>query len=93
MAQRDYSEHQQDIISKYYRNLDTIMLDKLQTLVSELYMAQTESRRNQLWRRVGQAMVKLGIPEPIMEHIMADRNVEVLARNLQDWLKHAGGKS
>jgi hypothetical protein len=38
MAQRDYSEHQQRIITKYYNQLDTIMLQKLQELVGELYL-------------------------------------------------------
>jgi len=92
MAQRDYSEHQQNIISKYYSNLDTLMLQKLQALVSELYLAESDKKKDRLWKRVQQAMENLKVPSPIMEHIMRTRDVEVLARNLQDWLKHAGGK-
>jgi hypothetical protein len=37
-------------------------------------------------------MVKLHVPEPILEHIMDARDVEVLAKNLQDWLRRAGQK-
>jgi hypothetical protein len=92
MAQRDYSEHQQKIISKYYSNLDTLMLQKLQALVSELYLADSDKKRDRLWKRAQQAMENLQIPSPIMEHIMRTRDVEVLAKNLQEWLKHAGGK-
>ena len=92
MAQRDYSEHQQKIISKYYSNLDTLMLQKLQALVSELYLADSDKKEDRLWQRVQQAMENLKIPSPIMEHILRTRDVEILAKNLQEWLKHAGGK-
>ena len=93
MAQRDYSDYQQNIISKYYSHMDTLMLQKLQALVSELYLADTEAKKDRLWKRAHKAMENLKIPAPIMEHIMSERDVEVLAKNLQDWLKHAGGKS
>jgi hypothetical protein len=92
MAQRDYSEHQQEIISRYYSQLDTIMLHKLQALVSELYLADSEAKVKRLWDRVHRAMEKLNVPQPLIDHIMSRKDVEVLAANLQDWLKHAGGK-
>ena len=89
MAQRDYSEHQQRIITKYYNHLDAIMLQKLQELVGELYLADTEAKRKRLWERVHKAMLNLKLPDPVMEHIMAQKNVETLARNLQDWLQQS----
>jgi predicted ATP-dependent endonuclease of OLD family len=92
MAQRDYSERQIDIISKYYSQLDTIMLYKLQALVSELYVADSDAKKDRLWQRVHKAMIKLNVPQPIIDHIMGGKDVEVLAKNLQDWLAHAGGK-
>jgi uncharacterized protein YaaW (UPF0174 family) len=92
MAQRDYSEYQEKIISKYYSHLDALMLQKLQALVSELYLADSDKKKDRLWKRVQQAMENLKIPSPIMEHILSTRDVEVLARNLQDWLKQAGPK-
>jgi hypothetical protein len=88
MAQREYSQHQQKIISRYYAHLDAIALQKLQELVSELYVADNEAKRNRLWERVHKAMVKYKVPPPLVEHIMARRDVEILAQNLQDWLSH-----
>ncbi len=88
MAQRDYSEHQQRIISKYYSQLDTIMLQRLQELVGELYLADTDAKRNRLWQRVQKAMVNLKVPDDIAAHILAQKDVETLARNVEDWLKH-----
>ncbi len=91
MAQRDYTEHQQRIISKYYNQLDTLMLQKLQELVGELYLADTDAKRKRLWQRVEKAMHNLQIPADLVEHIMAKKDVETLARNLQDWLRHTKG--
>ena len=90
MAQREYSQHQKKIISQYYAQLDTIMLHKLQELVSELYVADSEAKRDRLWLRVHKAMVKHRVPTPVIEHIMSQRDVQVLAKNLQDWLAHSG---
>lgn len=92
MAKQEHTQHQKNIISQYYDRLDTIMLTKLQELVSELYLADTAAKRDRLWQRVHKAMAKLGTPATIAEHIMDKRNVEILATNLQDWLRHSGSK-
>ncbi len=87
MAKSDRSEYQADVISRYYDNLDTIMLQKLGELVSELYLADTDKLRDRLWQRAEKAIVRLKVPPAIIDHIMQKRDVEVLAKNLQDWLK------
>lgn len=89
MAKQEYTKHQRGIISNYYEHLDTIMLTKLQELVGELYLAETDKKRDRLWQRVSQAMDKLKVPPAIAEHILAQKNIELLAKHLQDWLKHA----
>jgi len=86
MAKNEYSEYQKAVISDYYDNLDTIMLGKLGELVTELYLADTQSKQNRLWQRAHKAMIKLKIPPAIIDHIMEKKDLEVLAKNLQDWL-------
>ena len=92
MTKDEYSEYQKAVISGYYANLDTIMLGKLGNLVSELYLAETETKKKQLWQKVRKAMEKLNIPQAIIEHITEKRDVEILAKNLQDWLNKSGKK-
>jgi hypothetical protein len=92
MAKREYSEHQKSVISRYYENLDAIALQRISELVTELYLAKTDAKREQLWQRAHKAMVKLNVPPPILDHIMQKRDVQILAKNLQDWLKMAGKK-
>jgi hypothetical protein len=80
------SKHQAKIISGYYDHLDTIMLQKLGELVTELYLADTPAKAERLWQRVHKAMIKLKINPAIIAHIMQRRDIEVLAKNLKDWL-------
>jgi len=86
MAKKEYSKYQQDVIGRYYENLDTIMLQKLQELVTELYLAKDTPKEDKLWQRVQQAMVKLKIPKEIVTHIMVKRDVMILAKKIKKWL-------
>jgi hypothetical protein len=88
MAQHEYSQYQKTVISDYYNNLDTIMLQKLGELVTELYLADTDAKKDRLWQRVHKAMVKLKIPPVIIDHIIQKQDAEILAKNLQEWLSH-----
>ena len=90
MTKKEYSQYQKTVISGYYNNLDTIMLQKLGELVTELYLADTQAKKDRLWDRAHKAMVKLKIKPVIIDHIMRKQDVEVLAKNLQDW---QGGKN
>ena len=85
MAKQEYTNYQKSVISGYYNNLDAIMLQKVAELVSELYVADTDAKRDRLWQRVQKALTKLKIPPAIADHIMAQRDGQVLAKNLQDW--------
>jgi hypothetical protein len=85
MAKKEYSQYQKSVISDYYENLDTIMLGKLSELVTELYLADTKAKKDRLWQRAQKAMVKLKVPPAIIDHIMEKQDVEILAKNLQDW--------
>jgi len=86
MARNGRSKYQEEVISRYYDNLDTIMLQKLSELVTELYLADTPAKKNRLWQRAHKAMVNLNVPPAIINHIMKKADVQILAKNLQDWL-------
>lgn len=85
----DLTRHQQKIVDRYYDRRDEIMLTRLQELVTELYLAETDKKRESLWKRVDQAMANLKVPAGLAAHIMQSRKAEVLAKNVEDWLKQA----
>ena len=86
MAGKEYSSHQRDVISRYYDNLNAITLARLQELVGQLYLADSEAKQARLWERAQKAMVRLKIKPAIIEHIMNKKDVTVLAKNIEDWL-------
>lgn len=91
MAGKEYSAYQRDVISRYYDNLDAITLSRLQELVSQLYLADSEAKRAKLWERVHKSMVRLKVKPAIIEHIMGKKDVVVLAKNLEVWLEASKG--
>jgi hypothetical protein len=86
VAGKEYSSYQRDVISRYYDNLEPITLAKLQELVGQLYLADSEAKQARLWERAQKAMVRLKIKPAIIEHIMNKKDVVVLAKNIEDWL-------
>ncbi len=92
MAKDEYSAYQKAKISNYYANLDSILLERLSGLVSELYLVDSGTQHNRLWQKAQKAMEKLNIPQAIIDHIMEKQDVEILAENLQDWLKKSRNK-
>jgi hypothetical protein len=89
MAKKEFSKYQTDVVGRYYDNLNTIMLQRLGEIVTELYLADTDDKKSRLWQRAHKAMVNLKVKPAIISNIMEKKNVEILAKNLQDWL---GGK-
>ncbi len=85
----DRTPYQKKVIERYYDQRDEIMLGKVGEIVTELYLAETDARRNQLWARVEKAIKTLNVRPRIAQHILTKRDPEVLARNLRDWLKQA----
>jgi len=91
MAGKEYSAYQRDVISRYYDNLDAVTLSRLQELVSQLYLAESEAKLARLWERVHKAMLRLKVKPAIVEHIMGKKDVVVLAKNLEAWLEASKG--
>ena len=85
----DYTRHQKKIIERYYDRRDEIMLGKLQEIVTELYLAETDAKRDQLWKRAEKAMKALKVSDAIVKHILAQAKPEVLAKNVRRWLQDA----
>jgi len=82
----EYSKHQKKIIDRYYDNRDTIMLAKLQEIVTDLYLATAEGTKKRLWKQAASAMNNLKISPRIVEHIVAQNKPELLAEHLRGWL-------
>lgn len=74
------SNHQRGIVKRYYKHLDTLTAQRLQELVSELYLCDTDAKRNKLWQRAHESLLKTGANPARIDKVMADRSIEALAR-------------
>lgn len=79
MAKQELSSYQRKIVDRYYSNLDTISLTKLQEAVSELYLAETEKKKEKLWKTVETALAKFPQVGARAAAVVRERDVKGLA--------------
>lgn len=80
MAKGDHlSAHQQKIVKRYYRNLDTISLAKLGELVSEIAVTTDSKKLDKLWERVRLALDKLEANDVAAQRVLETRSAKGLA--------------
>jgi hypothetical protein len=84
MAKR--SSYQQNVIRNYYKNLDSIMMQRLGDLVTDLFLAEGKARVR-LWKRVSETLKKLEIPKTQIDHLVAADNPTMLADLMKQLLE------
>jgi hypothetical protein len=84
---KDYSKYQKKIINNYYNNFDTIKLNQLQEIVTEIYLSDSPAKSQRLWSKAESSMKALKVPESIRQNILVKKDVQILAKNLNEWLK------
>ena len=78
-----YTKHQQNIIRNYYENRESISLQRLSELVTELYLAKGKGREKQ-WKFIVSALGKLKIPAEQIEHLRKQDNPALLAKLVEE---------
>ena len=77
---REYSAYQKKLIKRYYENRDAIDTQRLQELVTEIYLAQGGKKAERLWERAAGLLERAdGIDKALAAAIVANRDVEALA--------------
>ncbi len=79
----DFSPYQKKIINRYYDNFDTIKLQKLSELVTEIYLAEG-AKKARLWKQAGEALTAMEVPASRIEHVLAKADPAILARLLEE---------
>ena len=78
-----FSKHQQNIIRNYYENRESISLQRLSELVTELYLAEGKGREKQ-WKYIESALGKLGLPKDRIEHLRKKDDPALLAKLVEE---------
>jgi len=77
MAER--SNYQQKVIKNYYKNKEAISLQRVQELVTELYLAEGK-KRAKLWDSLPGHLEKLGVKPAEIENVVAQEKPELVAK-------------
>ena len=80
---KKFSKHQQNIIKNYYENRESISLQRLSELVTELYLAEGKGREKQ-WKYILVALEKLGLPKDRIEHLRKKDDPRLLAELVEE---------
>jgi len=80
----DYTPYQRKIIKRYYDNQDELMVQRLSEIVSELYLADTPKKLEQLWRRAETALDKSSASKSQVRRVLEKRDPALLARLVED---------
>ncbi len=84
MAKR--SKYQEKIIKNYYENREAISLQRVQELVTELYLAEGK-KRARLWTTMASNLEKLGIKQPQIDHYVKQDNPELIANLIKNLME------
>lgn len=78
MPSENYSKYQQNVIKRYYDNLDSIGLQRAQELVTELYLAEGK-KRQKVWDSLVKSLAKAGVPAKQIERLRTQDDPEQVA--------------
>ena len=81
MAKKEYSKFQQGVIRRFYQNRDAVETQRLQEIVTEIYLATTPAKRKRLWERAAALLERTpDVDAAAMQRIVEKEDVEALAR-------------
>jgi hypothetical protein len=72
------TKYQQKVIRNYYENRESIALQRVQELVTELYLSEGKKRQKH-WKSLAGHLEKLGVKQQQIDHLVAQDNPELVA--------------
>ena len=76
---KERSKYQQQIIRNYYQNRDAIALQRVQELVTELYLS-TGKKRQQYWEQLRRHLPNLGVKPETIDHLVEQDDPQLVAQ-------------
>ena len=78
---RQYSRYQRKVIQRYYENREQIDTQRLQEIVTEIYLAGSGKKADRLWERAADILGRAdGLDGAEVTRVLGDRDVEGLAK-------------
>ncbi|MDA1194679.1 MAG: hypothetical protein O2894_05800 [Planctomycetota bacterium] len=78
---REYTTYQRKVIQRFYDNRDAIEAQRLQELVTEIFLAGGAKKAERLWERAAGLLERVeGLDAEVAAAVVANRDVEALAK-------------
>lgn len=78
-----FTKFQQKAIKNFYDNRESISIQRLGELVTDLYLAEGKSRGTK-WKQIATAMERLGVPKTEIDHLVKKDDVALLAKKVTE---------
>jgi hypothetical protein len=85
----ELSKYQQKVIKNYYEHRDDIALQRVQELVTELYLT-TGKKREKHWDSVALHLGKLGVKADTIAHLRKEDKPELIASLVKKLIEKQG---
>ena len=82
---RDFTPYQKHVIRNYYENRDHLMLQRLSEVVSDLFLAEGETKQRRLWASAEKALRNLKVPSDRIARILESQDVHLLAEVVKEF--------
>jgi len=86
MAER--TKYQERAIRNFYDNREAIALQRVQELVTELYLSEGKAR-DKHWKNVAVHLQKLGVAPETIDHLVAQNRPELVANLIKKLMDKA----
>jgi hypothetical protein len=84
MAKRNLTPHQKGIVKRFYEHRDTLALQRLGEIVSDLYVETSAARITRSWNSVQKLLLAAGVHRHQAETVVAERDLGALARMIAE---------
>lgn len=82
MAMENYSRYQQSVIKSYYQNRDNVSFQRVQELLTDLYLSEGK-KKEKVWESILGHLEKLGLPPDQLNHIKTKKDPAIIAQYIQ----------
>jgi hypothetical protein len=86
MAER--TKYQERAIKNFYENRESIALQRVQELVTELYLSEGK-KRDKHWKSLATHLQKLGVAPETIDHLVAQNKPELVASLIEKLIEKA----
>ena len=79
----NHTKHQQKMIKNFYNNREAISLQRLQELVTDLYLAEGKKRET-AWKRIEGHLDKLGVKPERIRYLRSKDDPAMIAKVVEE---------